>query len=204
MQKATFDDRKRRAINGFRGFLSFLTFIGTVAIASLLINHFIFQAYYVDGSSMSPTLHNDDRLIVDKISKTFDSLQGKVHIPARGDIVTFDSNLVDRSGNTEQLIKRVIGLPGETVIITGGKVTVRNPAAADGFDPDAQLGLQLGPTYSESTYQAVVPEGSVFVMGDNRGPNGSYDSRSFGPISIDRIQGRLALRIFPFDAWRTF
>jgi signal peptidase I len=204
VQKATFDDHKRSLLNNARGFMSFVAFVATVVIAALLINQFIFQSYYVDGTSMTPTLQNNDRLIIDKTGKTLAAVQNKPYIPARGSIVILDSTILDQYGHDEQLIKRVIGLPDETVHIENGVVTIKNSQRPDGFNADQELGLRLAPTYSQSTLDITVPEGDVFVMGDNRSPNGSFDSRAFGPVPSNKIQGRLAMRIFPFDHIKTF
>jgi signal peptidase I len=204
MRTATINDRKRSIINGLRGLISFMVFVATVVVAAMLINQFIFQSYYVDGTSMTPTLQNNDRLIIDKTGKTIAGIQGKQYVPPRGSIVILDSSIVDQSGHDEQLVKRVIGLPGETLIIQDGIVTIKNTQNPAGFDVDQSLGLKLAPTYSQTTLEITIPQNSVFVMGDNRVLNGSFDSRAFGPVSLDKIQGRLALRVFPFDHVRAF
>lgn len=186
---------------GAKTLLSILLFIGSTIITATLINQFIFQSYYVDGTSMTPTLRDNDRLIIDKVERTFATAGGKHYIPARGQIVVLDSSLVDQSGRSEQLVKRVIGLPGDTVNITGnGTVTIKNSQNPSGFNVNESLGLSLEPTYVDSPVSITIPENQVFVMGDNRGPGGSFDSRSFGPIDTSKIQGRLLARIFPFNA----
>lgn len=182
-----------------KGFASFLAFCAGVVVAAFLINQFVFQSYYVDGTSMTPTLQNDDRLIIDKVEKSFAGLQGKPYIPNRGQVVVLDSSIVGFNGREEQLIKRVIGLPGDTVIIRDGVVTIKNKENPDGFDADKQLGLTLQPTYVESPQEWVIEENQVFVMGDNRAQNGSYDSRAFGPVESQKIVGRLWARIMPFE-----
>ncbi|HWZ65347.1 MAG TPA: signal peptidase I [Patescibacteria group bacterium] len=183
---------------------SLALFIGGVFGAAMLINQFIFQAYYVDGTSMTPTLHNNDRLIIDKFSKTLAAVQSKPYIPERGQIVVLDSSLLDQNGNNEQLIKRVVGLPGDIIDIKDGVVTIKNSGHPDGFNLDSSLGLKLAPTYSIASTEITVPKDEVFVMGDNRAPNGSFDSRSFGPIDSKKIQGRLLARIYPFSDGRLF
>lgn len=191
-------------LKGFKGFISVIAFFATVVVAAMAINAFVFQSYYVDGTSMVPTLDNDDRLIIDKVSKTSAVIQGKPYIPKRGEIVVLDSAILDQYGHEEQLIKRVIGLPGDRLRISEGVITVFNAQNPNGFNVDQQLGLQLSPTFVESPVEITVPEDHVFVMGDNRGINGSFDSRSFGPVASDKIQGRLAMRIFPFNNTRVF
>lgn len=199
MQKAAANDRRRNIKNSVRSFFSFAGFILTVVIAAALINNFVFQSYYVDGSSMTPTLENDDRLIIDKIGKTVATVQGQPYIPERGQIVVLDSSLLDQYGRNEQLIKRVIGLPGDTITIRDGTVTIKNKEHPEGFNVDQNLKLAVEPTYSASPIQVTIAEGELYVLGDNRIANGSFDSRSFGPITSDKIQGHLIARIFPFD-----
>lgn len=188
----------------FEGFFSLLLFIGGIVVAAVLINQFIFQSYYVDGTSMTPTLRNNDRLIIDKLNKTLATVQGKPYLPERGQIVVLDSSLLDQNGNNEQLIKRVIGLPGDNIDIQNGTVTIKNSKHPDGFNADTTLGLKLAPTYSVAPIELTVPQDKIFVMGDNRALNGSFDSRSFGPIDSSKIQGRLIMRIYPFNNGRLF
>ena len=204
LRSATIHDGARAIWHSIRSFISFVIFVGTVAAAALLINQFIFQAYYVDGTSMVPTLQNNDRLIVDKTTKTIDAIEHKAYLPNRGDVVTFISTLKDQNGQNEQLIKRVIGLPGDTINIQNGIVTVTNKQYPSGFDVDKKLGLSLAPTDMDAPFSATVPADTVYVLGDNRAPNGSYDSRFFGPVPLDAIQGRLVLRVFPFSSWTIF
>lgn len=189
-----------------KAFLSVLAFVGGVIIAATLINQFIFQSYYVDGTSMVPTLHNNDRLIIDKVERTMAMAGGRHYVPQRGQIVVLDSSLVDQTGHNEQLIKRVIGLPGETIDInTDGNVTIRNKEHPEGFNVNQSLGLtNLEPTYVDAAISVTIPENQVFVMGDNRAPGGSFDSRSFGPVGSDKIQGRLIARIFPLNQTKIY
>lgn len=186
-------------LHRLKSFVSFLAFCAGVVVAAFLINQFVFQSYYVDGTSMTPTLQNDDRLIIDKVEKSFAGLQGKPYIPNRGQVVVLDSSIVGFNGREEQLIKRVIGLPGDTVIIRDGTVTIKNKDNPDGFNADRQLGLNVQATYVESPQEWTIEDGQVFVMGDNRAQNGSYDSRAFGPIESEKIVGRLWARIMPFE-----
>lgn len=198
--------KKQSRFHNMKAFLSVLTFIGGVIVAAALINQFVFQSYYVDGTSMVPTLHNNDRLIIDKVERTFALAGGKKYIPQRGQIVVLDSSLVDRAGHNEQLIKRVIGLPGETISISmEGVVTIRNNEHPEGFNPNETLGLtNLEPAAVDSTLNITIPDNQVFVMGDNRAPGGSFDSRAFGPVDSDKIQGRLLARIFPLDKTKLY
>lgn len=154
---------------------------------------------------MTPTLQNNDRLIISKVERTLAAIQGKPYIPERGQVVVLDSSIIGLNGQKEQLIKRVIGLPGDHIHIENGTVTITNSQYPKGFDVNKQLGLTyLQDTYTDSPIDLTVPPGQVFVMGDNRGQNGSYDSRAFGPIDGDKIQGRLWARILPLDKAQIF
>lgn len=188
-----------------KSLLSFLIFTAAIFVAAFLINQFIFQSYYVEGTSMTPTLQNNDRLIISKVERTWAAIQGKPYIPKRGQIVVLDSSIVGLNGQKEQLIKRVIGLPGDHIHIDNGTVTITNSEHPNGYDVTQSLGLtNLQPTYSDSPIDLTVPNGQIYVMGDNREQGGSYDSRSFGPIDGDKIQGRLWARILPFDHAQLF
>jgi signal peptidase I len=183
---------------------SFAMFIGGVILAAFLINQFVFQSYFVEGTSMVPTLQDGDRLIIEKVGKTVSQVQGKPYIPNRGDIVVLDSTLIRADGAQEQLIKRVIGLPGETIHIENGVVTVANTDEPGGFNVNQRLGLELEPTYSSDPQDFSVPAGHVFVMGDNRTQNGSHDSRAFGAVDPKDLEGHLWARILPVDQAKVF
>ncbi len=168
-----------------------------VPIAIVLILHnFVFQAFHVLGTSMTPTLHESDYLIISKLGATgskISKLFGKQdsYIPKRDEIVVFhypkDPSLV--------FVKRVIGLPGERVVVKDGKVTIYNNANPEGFDPDK--GLTLSSDISLGTVDDTVPTGQIFVMGDNRLPNGSFDSREWGFLPSSYIVGEAVMRLLP-------
>lgn len=193
-----------KRLGHLKGFVSFIAFIGGVLLAAFLINQFIFQSYFVEGTSMVPTLQNNDRLIIEKVDRTLAHATGRPYMPTRGEIVVLDSSLIAANGASEQLIKRVIGLPGDTVSVKDGVVTVTNKENPDGFNVDKRLGLELVPTYSSQPLTFTVPEKHVFVMGDNRAQNGSHDSRAFGPVPSEKLEGRLWARILPLDKTQIF
>lgn len=182
-----------------KSIISSLLFVIGVVFTAFIINQTIFHSYYVVGTSMVPTLANNDWLIIEKVSRSLSFVQGKSYIPERGQIVVLDSSLVGVNGKEEQLIKRAIGLPGDTVIVQDGVVTVKNSKHPNGFDVDQELGLDLGDTYSEGTVNVTVGPDEVFVLGDNRGRNGSYDSRAFGAIKASDLEGRLWARLLPIN-----
>ncbi len=167
----------RKILRALREILE--TMIPAVVIA-LLINLFLAQATRVFGQSMEPNLHTDQRLVVEKISyNRWWHLRG----PQRGDVVVLR---VDE--NSELLIKRVIGLPGDRVEIRSGQVFINGTRLDEPY--------LTGPTYGD--YGPIdVPPLHLFVLGDNRGF--SNDSRAFGPIPLDRVIGRAWLSYWPPD-----
>jgi signal peptidase I len=142
------------------------TILPAVLIA-LVINLFLAQATVVQGQSMEPNLHNEERLIVEKVTYQL------FHGPRRGDVV-----VLQPPGQDELLIKRVIALPGETIQVQNGVVYINGEALDEPWVVNGG-----GPDYPP----AVVPPLHIFVMGDNRGH--SNDSRSFGPVPIERVIG---------------
>lgn len=180
-----------------------ITLVLTLLLA-VVINQFVFQSYFVDGESMSPTLHSNDRLIVSRVERTIGLATSGKYVPERGQIIVINGEASPASADrAPELIKRVIGLPGETIVIKNGNITVltKNNGA---IDPDELLGLSLEDTYSANTIEVTIPNDSVYVIGDNRSPGGSLDSRSFGPVKTKFIDGRLLIRIMPFDSTRVF
>ncbi len=179
---------------GIKSIISTFLILILAPILAVLITSFLFQSYEVDGPSMEQTLHHGDRLVVLKASKTWSKLTGKNYIPERGAIIVFEK---PDSVDEKQLIKRVIALPGEHVVVADGKVTVTNKEHPEGYDPDKGTSYSNTVTNTVGEVDLTVPEGEVFVMGDNRG--NSLDSRYFGPVKSKEIAGRLLLRVFPFN-----
>lgn len=170
----------------------------TIVVALVLvqvINIFFLQSYRVYGSSMYPTLNNSDRLIISKLGKTTSKITGKSYQPKRADIIVFQSP-VDPD---IQLIKRVIGLPGDRVVVKDGKITIYNKENPKGFNPDnAPYGKDLPTTSGKVDIK--VPKGRIFVSGDNREGGNSLDSRNeLGTVPEANIIGTLKLRIWPLS-----
>jgi len=180
--------------------ISTILLFGGALVTAILLNVFVFQSYEVDGQSMQPTLQNRDRLIIYKLGKTMSNIERKTFMPERGDIIVFHKP----NGTSDQLIKRVIGLPGDHVIVKNEKITVYNSANPEGFNPDdAPYGGDLPPTAGNVDVR--VGEGEVFVCGDNRIPGASLDSRSLlGNVPTKLIVGKLTLRYMPFGNYKVF
>jgi len=186
-----------------------LSTLGVIIIApviALLLTAFVFQSYEVDGPSMERTLFNKDRLIVDKVPRTWSRITGNNWQPKRYQIVIFNHTETYglESVETKQLIKRVIGIPGDRVVVQDNEVTVYNNEHPDGFKVD-QFGPEssvIGITTASQNIDQEIKPGEIFVMGDNR-PN-SLDSRSFGPVEVKDLVGKLSLRIYPFNEVERF
>jgi signal peptidase I len=154
--------------------------IGLSAILAFGIRTFVAEARYIPSGSMEPTLQVNDRLIVDKLGYHFKD-------PQRGDIVVFSpTDTLEKQNFHDAFIKRVIGLPGETVEVKSGRVYVNNRPLSENYIkeiPDYHWGPQK------------VPQGSYLVLGDNR--NNSYDSHYWGFVPRDKIIGRAVVRFWP-------
>jgi len=194
--------KKRR--EGWRSVLSTVLLLILAPLIALAVTAFAFQSYQVEGASMETTLSNNDRLIVNKLPRTWARVTNGQYTPQRGDIIIFNhSGLFDGSGNPQkQLIKRVVGLPGERVIVKDGKVTVINNEHPDGFNPDMSGEYSISVANTPGDVDSLVEKGEVFVAGDNR--SNSEDSRYFGPVSSDDIVGKLSARIAPFNKIQKF
>lgn len=152
---------------------------------------------------METSLYHGDRLIVLKTAKTWADLRDQDFLPERSDIIVFNRTVDNNAHQNRQLIKRVIGLPGDRVVVRDNKLTVFNADFPAGFNPDRAGGYQdyVSPT-TPGNVDITVPDNELFVLGDNR-PN-SLDSRSFGTISSDEVIGTLVFRAYPFREARTF
>ncbi len=196
--------------------LSLILFVVIVIIGTILLNAYVFRSYNVVGQSMENTLHNNDRVIVNRLPVTWSHFLGQEYVPKRGDVIVFVNGAASGpltceapTGQTDQyLIKRVIAFPGERVTVKDGVLKVYNDEHPNGFSPDEDTYVDdnNGPKkYSSGEVDTVVPEGEIFVAGDNREGAHSFDSRSgLGTIPFCRIIGPAALRIYPFDKIRTF
>ncbi|MBE9127890.1 MULTISPECIES: signal peptidase I [unclassified Coleofasciculus] len=159
--------------------------IKTVILSGFLafgIRSFVAEARYIPSGSMEPTLQINDRLIIDKLSYNFRK-------PDRGDIVVFSPTDELRKQNfKDAFIKRVIGLPGDTVEVKGGRVYVNDQALRENY-------IEEEPNYYFGPVK--VPSDQYLVLGDNR--NNSYDSHYWGYVPRDKIIGRAIVRFWPMN-----
>ena len=151
-------------------------------LVALVIKTFLLQAFYIPSLSMAPTLQINDRVLVNKLS--YD-----LHDVHRGDLVVFESP-PNEGSQTKDLIKRVIGLPGETVESQNGHILINGQVLEEPY---------LGPDVTTGPLEKItVPSEHLWVMGDNR-PN-SRDSRFFGAIPESLVIGRAFVRVWPVTA----
>ena len=195
---------------------SLICFIVLVVVGTLALNAFVFRSYNVVGVSMENTLHGNDRVIVNRLPVTAAHFLGQEYVPERGQIIVFANGEADGpltcgvpDGVQDQyIIKRVIAFPGERVTVIDGVMTVYNDEFPDGFNPDeaTRKSDTDGPKkYTSGEVDVVVPEGEIFVSGDNRENNHSFDSRNgLGTVPFCRIIGPAVVRLFPFNSFRFF
>jgi signal peptidase I len=178
--------------NTMRSVLEWVGVILGALVVALLVKQFLFAAYYIPSPSMQPTLTDGDRIVVNKLSY-------RLHEVNRGDVVVFRKSNPEPDGIND-LIKRVIALPGETVEVVDGRVYIEGGLLLEPYlvANDSTGGFPLPPGCigaAGSINRCTVPDGHVFVMGDNR--RNSRDSRVFGPVPESNIVGRAFLRVWP-------
>lgn len=171
----------------------FIVEVGKIIILAgitiFLVRYFLFKPFYVKGASMEPNFRPQEYLIIDELTYRF-------HEPERGEVIVFKHS----SSPKEYYLKRIIGLPGERVKISDGKIVIYNSLHPEGITiEESYLPADL-PTIGEKN--TVLGENQYFVLGDNR--SNSYDSRRFGPINRDVIVGRVIFRGWPFHRMQTF
>jgi signal peptidase I len=199
---------KNQLMRFSRDIFSIVIFVTAIVGGAFLLNTFVFQSYNVFGASMKPTLDTNDRLIINKLPKTFLELQGQNYIPKRGQIIVFKSNMPSSLTNkNEHLVKRVVGLPGDRVVVRDGELTIYNSTNPRGFNLSDIINFSgkgpKSPTYGN--IDTVVKKNEVFVAGDNRIGNNSLDSRNgLGNISVKSIEGPVYIRVYPFNEFKFF
>ena len=156
---------------------------GLAIVLAFVITLFI-KPTLVSGDSMLPTLHENDYLIINKIGY-------KIGEPKNGDVIVFKSDLEKNDGTTKDLVKRIIGVAGDKVVIKDGKVYLNDKLLdetylSEGMDTTGDVDI-------------VVPEGKLFVLGDNR--EVSLDSRyeQVGLADVNDVEGKVLVRLYPFN-----
>lgn len=184
--------RTGRRGTGLKALREWLVVILVAVLIASVLRTYVVQQFYIAGPSMETTLYGDDRVLVNKLAYRFGE-------PSRGDVIVFDRITVNNDTvQHDDLIKRVIGLAGETVEVRGCVVYIDGAELIEPWldpdlnDPDLDASSRCGTPDVAST---VVGDDQVFLIGDNRAM--SYDSRAFGPVDIDVIVGRAMVVIWP-------
>lgn len=164
-----------------------------VAVIIALIILVFFKPIIIQQESMEPNFYSGDYIVTSRQAYT---LFGE---PERGDIIVFKTDLQDEDGKNKNLIKRIIGLPGDVVSMQDGYIYINGelldePYVKEQGISDLVIGGDMDPV--------TVPEGELFCCGDNRGV--SLDSRSIGTIPIDSIVGKVKVRLYPFNQIKAF
>lgn len=168
-----------------------LTVVESLVAAALLVT-FVVSGVAISGDSMEPTLRDGERALVPRYETWLHRLG--IGEFGRGDVVYFPSP--DQPPGAvcpwfcSHLIKRIVAVGGDTVAVENGRLFVNGRAVNESYLGERWPG-------SFSMMEMVVPNGQVFVLGDNRGPYGSFDSRAFGPVSRQRLEGRAAWVVWP-------
>jgi signal peptidase I len=169
-------------------------------LIAILLRTFVVQTFYIPSGSMEPTLQIGDRILVDKLSY-------HLHGVNRGDIVVFSRPPAENCGGPEvnDLVKRVIGLPGDVISLSNGYVYVDGKRLSESWLPSSEQGITSAGPQGDSSNLAHpfrVPTNNYFVMGDNR--TDSCDSRYWGPINRNLIVGKVELRVWPIGSLHFF
>ncbi len=172
-------------LRGWRFLFEIIVVVVAALSLSLVVRTFFVEVYEVPSGSMESTIEIGDRILSEKVSYNFSK-------PQRGDIVTFDSP----TDEGVILVKRVIAVGGDVVDIANGNLYVNGELQQESYAPDPTY--ELASTYKGKriTYPYAVPDGQMWVMGDNR--DNSQDSRYFGSVPIDTITGKVFFRYWPF------
>jgi signal peptidase I len=185
------DDREAEQHERVRSLVEWVAVIVGALIVALVVKTFLFQAFFIPSASMEPTLEEGDRVLVNKLS--YD-----LHDVRRGDVVVFElpKDQIGADG-IKDLIKRVIGLPGDVIETRDGVVYINDRRLDEPYLPEGTLTGDPSNGNNPEIERQTVPEGTVFVMGDNRA--NSHDSRyaDRGPIPIDTLVGRAFVLVWP-------
>lgn len=156
-----------------------------IPVIAAILTLFIFRIYHIEGPSMEPIFKDGQRILVQKWDRTYESIRGRQYIPNRFDVV-----VIRPPDGGPQVIKRVIGLPGERIVISAGTVLVVNNEHQAGYfvDKDIPIGAIDLNEETEGKVNLVLGKDEVYVLGDNR--NHSEDSRLFGPVKTNDIVGK--------------
>lgn len=175
------------SISKKESWIDILKFVLITAAIVLPIRLFIAQPFLVSGPSMQPLFNDRDYLIVDEISYRFEE-------PKRGEVIVFKF-----PEENKYLIKRIVGLPGETITLSGKEITITNTENPSGLKLDESY---ITDKTDEPSKTITLDKNHYYVLGDNRPV--SYDSRYWGPLEAKNIVGRPLIRLYPFNKMAVF
>lgn len=175
--------------------LDTLRFISLGLVIGVLLVVFVVQRNDVYGDSMKPTLHENDAVFVEMVTKYFHGYQ-------RGNIVTINATGMPGYSKKDKIIKRVVGLPGETVMISGGAVYINGELLDEPYLAEGTVTNISADSAAKGYDNITLGADEYFCLGDNRGA--SLDSRILGPIPASRIKAHVIARIYPFDQMQLY
>jgi len=171
--------------SALRTVVEWIVLIGCALLVAFVVKTFVFQAFYIPSESMVPTLEVGDRVLVNKLGD-------RLHDPNRFDIEVFLAPKGTETAEIKDLVKRVVGLPNETIEGRDGRIYIDGELLEEPFLPPGTQSRTFGPVR--------IPPGEYFMLGDNR--QFSKDSTYFGPIPRSAMIGRVFLRIWPLNRIR--
>lgn len=180
--------------------------IGGILLFLIIFRFYLFQPYTISGSSMEPNFHDGEYIVVNELSYNISQ-------PKRGDAIVFKhpepscNDFINKSyinriffqGPCNNYIKRIIGLPGETVAVKDGKITVKNSENPNGFVLNEKYIVDNIRTYGNQ--EVKLGEDEYYVLGDNRNPNASSDSREWGPLPRKHMVGKAMVILTPIKSF---
>ncbi len=172
-----------------------LRFISLGLVIGILLVIFVIQRNDVYGESMAPTLHDHDAVFVEMITTYTSAYE-------RGDIVTINATGMEGYDKQEKLIKRIVGLPGDTVTIKDGAVYINGAVLTEDYLPEGLPTYVNEESIAKGYDEVVLGANQYYCLGDNRGA--SLDSRILGPFTVDQIKAHVILKIFPFSDIKLF
>ncbi len=167
------------------GILEIAQVVSVSLIIVLLIKYYLIQPFMIKGSSMEPNFHDGNYIVADEISYRFRE-------PKRGEVIVFHFPIDEK----QYFIKRIIGLPGETIEIKNHQVTISNSDNKEGIVLDEQYLPENVRNRTEGNLKISLKENEYFVMGDNRFHDKSSDSRSWGPVPENLVVGKVMFRVW--------
>lgn len=164
------------------GLIEFIEFIAIIGAVLIVIRFFVAEPHKVSGSSMVPNFHDGDYIITNKLAM-------RLSLPERGEVV-----ILQNPRNPDQVfIKRVIGLPGDKIKVSGGQVYINGSVLSEPYLPSNTV--TMSGAFLAENEEIVIPDNQYFLMGDNRG--GSSDSREWGPVRRELVIGQALFRYWP-------